>query len=278
MRAALCFSGRATKGCEGTLDNIRRNCIEPLEELGYKVDIFAHFWKIQDWEKALEVLKPTKFSVHKDYAERLNTEFERQWTKGELPTLYPYALSMFRSIFLANQLKVSVELKENFKYNLVARMRTDNVFTEGSYKAELKKCLSVEPMDILFPRNYKMKGKVPSNNYWYIVDNFAIGGSKAMDCYADTYCNIKEILENAKEDWSEKESWACGTILGSALVQAGVNNRLDLEPGPTVVRTWDSFLRRQVSRGNKINETAKGWIEWRHKLGLDDWSFSGNRS
>lgn len=273
MRAALCFSGRATKGSKATIANLKKYFITPLQELGYEVDCYAHFWKIQDWQEAIYALGDllVGLKVEENDAEKLQQPWGQHYPDIQL---YPYTGNMFYSIYQAHTL-----MKNSGKwYDLVARMRTDNVCTEGSYKEELRKCIGAKPNQIFFPRNYKMKGTVPHPMFWYVVDNFAIGGVEALDAYANTFWEVTNILRFGKKLWPEKKSWACGTLLGSTLVGYGIDRRLTLEPGVTVVRTWDAWLEKQVRRGAPLTEPAKEWLAAKKEMGMDDWSFKANRS
>lgn len=273
MRAALCFSGRATKGSEATIANLKKYFITPLMELGYEVDCFGHFWKIQDYEQAVDAFDKlmTEVEIEEDQSDVLQKRLEENC--NFVADMYPYTANMFYSIYRANELR-----HRHGEYDLVARMRTDNVCTEGSYKSELAKCVGATTSEIFFPRNYKMKGTVPHSNFWYIVDNFAIGGSAALDSYARTYWNIPATIAMGQKKWPGKTSWACGTLLGTQLVRDGINRRLELEPGITVVRTWDAWLQKEVRRGNTLKEPAKEWLAAKKEMGMEDWSFKANRT
>ena len=93
-------------------------------------------------------------------------------------------LSMFNNIFLANELKKQSELEENFKYDIVIRMRPDILINNN---------VNINNLDLnkIYIESIAYKGCSNSNNM--TNDLFAISNSDTMDYYSslikhvDTY-------------------------------------------------------------------------------------------
>jgi hypothetical protein len=284
MRAALCFSGRATKDSRFTIDNLQKFFITPLKELGYEVDIFAHLWKIDDWERALDLLEPTEYEVEEDKSEELKELWEThlfEKYKDQIAEIcpnvargkmfwYPYTPNMFYSIQKANSLKGYYDRHQ--RYDLVARMRTDNICQEGSYKDELAKVVGCPSNTLWVPTDYCGSGVLPSPKMNYVVDNFAIGGSDALDAYAATYDHLGEYFDEAFRVYKPSNFpktklkgayWLCGNMLGMTLKTYQTTVRPELAEGFTVLRKTAARAEVGHRRKTPINPVMKDWLKFR---------------
>jgi hypothetical protein len=286
MRAALCFSGRASKDSEFCLKNLQRHFIAPLEELGYDVDIFAHLWEVDDWERVLDRLNPTDYCTEADRSEELRLAHERrifgkhQAKIDELnPNVargkmfwYPYTPNMFLSIYEANRLKTNFEKAEGFTYDLVARMRTDNISQEGSYKSQLERVVDCPTDELWVPTDYVGSAEPVAPEFDYVVDNFAIGGSKALDAYAETYWNLDDFFDIGfkryqPHNWPKLKLkgayWLCGTMVGYSLKKEGIRVMPRLEPGFTVLRKTAARAEVAHRRGQPTNKVMDEWLRYK---------------
>jgi hypothetical protein len=88
-------------------------------------------------------------------------------------------INMFYKIMKCNQLKLQHEIKHNFKYDTVVRLRTDMPF-------ERLVTFSKDADKIFIPKNV---------NYGGVCDRFAYGPSHLMDKFCDVFPNIKQYFD-----------------------------------------------------------------------------------
>lgn len=288
-RVALCFSGRATKDSKFCLENLEKYFITPLVDLGYEVDTFAHLWMLDDYSEALKLIDPVDYVVELDRSEELKEEFEQRIFakhKDRIEELnpnvkrgkmfwYPYTPNMFYSIQYVNNLKKAYEKDKGFTYDLVARMRTDNISQEGDYSKELEKVVDCPSKTLWVPTDYVGSAAPVTPEFDYVVDNFAIGGSEALDAYAETYDAIDDFFDIGMKNYQPKNwpklklkgaYWLCGTMLGYALKRRGIKVRPELAKGFTVLRKTAARAEVNHRRGEPTNEVMNDWLKYKEIL------------
>lgn len=179
-KIAICYSGQIRDGYEQTLllqKIFLIDCLNP--------DVFCCFENTTDEIKDFinKYLAPKNISYVNDYVPDKDC-------KVSLGTM-----SMYNKIYLANQLKIKYENKNNFKYDYVIRIRPDIIIKEYLPKYIFEKEITNQ---IYMPIISKM-----FISYGY-PDFMGISTSKNMDIYSNTYiflvnfklnvCNISETL------------------------------------------------------------------------------------
>lgn len=112
--------------------------------------------------------------------------------------------TIFYKIFMCNQLRKKYEVENNIKYDLIIRMRGDQIFEKK--------------LNLDFPENKILINSYPwgdedyvhhfisddcgiedgRNELEWINDRFAAGNSENIDKLCDLYNNFKELIENEK--------------------------------------------------------------------------------
>lgn len=164
-----------------------------------EIDVFAHFWYSDslignyfwnsypnrgyyepDIKKTIvNLLKP----VDALYEPPLEFITDIQPDK-RFPHPVSNTLSMFYSIEKANNLKTAYELKHNFKYDCVVRLRTDEYF--------------INPVGNLFDydmSSINLLNETPHMPYG-VNDHFAFGRSDIMNKYSSVFSNLDTIVKD----------------------------------------------------------------------------------
>jgi hypothetical protein len=196
-KIALVYSGqpRDIKNC---FRNHVENLIKPNSDC--EIDIFTHFWYDDSscgkffWEDykdrgkwdsdvrffILNSLKPKNIRLEKPRSFSLDEFIQPD---PRFPHPINNILSMLYSIEQANNLKCQHEIKHNFKYDCVVRLRSDEFFLKslGSlYNYDMQK---LNVLDEWAHLDYGLN------------DHFAFGNSEIMNLYSSAYSNLGKILE-----------------------------------------------------------------------------------
>jgi len=156
--------------------------------------------KIITPEKLQEMYNPKKFVIEtepeiKDYDNFFNVSVPEKLQEKEPKS--QWARQLFYKIYECNELKKSVEKEENFKYDLVIRLRPD-LSIGGS-------------IDLDFLNNslyYRIRTIDPS---YQISDQFFYGDSLTMDKTCDLFKNINTLWSDYSNNNSHhKYYWAEG--------------------------------------------------------------------
>lgn len=196
MKIAICISG-GMKFPEKSFASIKK--IIPNEF----VKVFIHTWKVEDeseFKKTsfaftnpsgcfyeshnvnLEILN--QFNCEKllieNYTDK-NIQFKNLFSTLSF-TDYPRKdigpISMWYSIFRANQLKIEYENENNMIFDKIVRMRFDSDFQD--------KTLNLN--------NINESLNIPSGRDWGIInDQFSIGDSKTMNIFCNLYNEIRNL-------------------------------------------------------------------------------------
>tara|TARA_R110001606_G_scaffold34013_2_gene100848 strand:- start:1158 stop:1904 length:747 start_codon:yes stop_codon:yes gene_type:complete len=209
MRIALCISGQARNSTSGYA-GIKKHIIDFNTNKGHSIDTYIHTWKTDAVDIGLPCTKSfeTKLESHNTLLSLYNPEswmVEQQLKFDSSKHFVPVYLggsedgracfnhqSMFYSILACNNLKTTRERIENFKYDLVIRIRPD---CRVLYDVDL---ISIDTNFIYHrgdtpPKN--VDSRVP-NYPGKMNDHFAICNSKNMDIYSDCYNRLDELIRS----------------------------------------------------------------------------------
>ena len=204
MKIAICFSGQMRTGVQ-TEPNIKRY----IGDLLPICDFFVHTWDHQSPPSAAGTLVPVDKSVFADFYRLYNP---KSMTVDEyLPKRAPdniwggYRIdtatgkkyvSMFESIYKANELKKLYEKNNSFVYDYVVRIRTDSIFHQDkSLRADIAELFNKTMTN---PDNFIIayhKG-VNENK---VEDIFWLAKSPTMDKLAEFY-EYRANIGN-EDDW-----------------------------------------------------------------------------
>lgn len=165
-----------------------------LQTLGNEVDIFIHSWKRNndgigtfpfqgrgEWHTTIPVYSHTNALVL--YNPKAH-EIENYDEKKDLHAL-PRSMSMYYSIWRANEVRKEYAKNNNITYDVVMRYRTDCVVNENPFVSlDTKDDILMIPLS----KNGKaVDGPVEQDNGSAYCDWLAWGTPKAMDIYCNTY-------------------------------------------------------------------------------------------
>lgn len=235
MRIALCFSGQNRTG-HVTAENIKRYVGDLLPDC----DVFAHFWDSEtrgtgyaNREGAVSTnteWHSPKLSEHDKFV-----EFYRQWAPRSIiveqynlqpnrpkwggrrwdPVVGKWHVSMWRSLYESNKLKMYYAQKNQITYDYTVRLRSDLVFDASKSLAD--DLALVQNNIILFGDHYAIW---PIHQMTRIEDIFWIGQSHVIDnisdyyaCYTNTVPNIDEPTLPGYQDWQwHGAAWITHTL------------------------------------------------------------------
>ena len=165
-----------------------------LQTLGNEVDIFIHSWKRDndgigtfpfqgrgEWHTTIPVYSHTNALIlynPKAY------ELENYEEKKDLHVL-PRSMSMYYSIWRANEVRKDYAIKNNITYDIVMRYRTDCVVNENPFVSiDTRNDILMIPL----AKNGKaVDGPGDQDTGSAYCDWLAWGTPKAMDIYCKTY-------------------------------------------------------------------------------------------
>jgi hypothetical protein len=153
----------------------------------YQCDFFIHSWykdgnfDVNSYAGYVNTFKPVKFFLEKQIT------FDTSTQRDKWDLLLQNTLSQFYSVGAANMLKSKYEDENNFKYDLVMRMRPDLHLIRPIDPTQVdKNCIGLYKWTEL------------GFGFMGLSDVFAIGPSNLMDVYADFYSKIKYYIEEDK--------------------------------------------------------------------------------
>ena len=224
MKIALSFSGQNRTG-HVTADNIRRYIGDLLPDC----DVFAHFWDSETRgtgyaNRLGAVSTDAEWHSPQTTNPEKNVEFYRAWTPRTImveeydlqpnrpkwggrrwdPVEGKWHVSMWRSLYEANKLKMDYAQKNQITYDYTVRLRSDLVFDTSKSLAEDLKSIQNDQM-MLFGDHY---GIWPIHGMTRIEDILWIGPSRLMDqvstyyaTYTNTVSNIDDPQQPGYQDW-----------------------------------------------------------------------------
>lgn len=203
MKVALVFSGHL-RGFEKTFQSIEKSILKP-----FSPDVFFHLWDsigvptakgntdrnflVQKSGEKVETIQslynPKEVVIEEDITPQFIQAADhipipadqRKWVPDHLGC----RLSMFYKIYKGNLLRKEYEEKNNIKYDLIIRCRTDLLFT-----TELKPHLFQDENCLYSP----IIGKYLKGG---INDQFAIAHPSIMDTYCSLYPDLLSYMEKS---------------------------------------------------------------------------------
>ena len=197
MRVALCISGQPR--------NINRGVQNILENMKFDFEVFVHAWwdstknkstfkKVlyngvedevselvnNDWVGSLY----DNFDINKILIEKqvqLNVPEILEKRKLKFTNTFGVCSGMY-SIYKCNELKKEYEKENSFEYDWVIRTRADFGLSEPLNLSQFDNSIVYAPND--------------NNHNYGFNDQFAIGSSKNMNIYSDTFLYIKETIDS----------------------------------------------------------------------------------
>jgi hypothetical protein len=181
MRIALCLSGQPR-----TLKYAAPSILNFFSDT-HTYDYFCHAWDYNNYKKKSDGISWTpnelidKDELTNDLA-IFNPKSIQIHGKCDLPRTYNYWSSLFYSAWCANHLKKKYEIENDFRYDLVIKLRYDLVFNPGR-RFKLNHPLEND-LEIYCMHHERMP-------YEYMRPNFSdiiyYGSSRAMDGLSDVY-------------------------------------------------------------------------------------------
>lgn len=176
MRIALCLSG-GLRNFKDTFYSFEHYLLS-----FHKVDVF--FYGLANKE-GLETNLIDLKNLYNPITSVINTK--KYYDNIFCPYNQSNAFYAFYNVYKCNELKKEYEIKNNFKYDLVIRSRTDYFWfrTINNDEFELAKT------NVLIPEDWAFK----TVNSYAKSDVFAFGNSELMDKYSSIFNNLKEYVE-----------------------------------------------------------------------------------
>jgi hypothetical protein len=229
MKIALCFSGQP-RFIEEVAPSIKENVIG-----NYDVDVFAHLWFDDDlqskpykyggtgkWKdqrissdainKFVEIYNPKKILVQNskkfldsNLSDNYLASLKRyKWGAIDNPEEPNFnirdvnnIISYYYSLQKVNTLKKEYEYDNDFKYDIVIKIRTDSiVHNKISYES--------------FPRDRIYYSGNQNQPDGMINDWFNFGGSKVMDSFMNAFCVFDLCVDKCMEQTGG--AWCCELI------------------------------------------------------------------
>ncbi len=211
-KIAICISGHM-RSFERGYSSIKNSIIEPNRDFDFY--FFIDTWERLDWrtEGKFQSTLSKKEEIDRLYKpENIFIENEREWdtekymkyvsditclkkgykgvrSRGE------HIPSMFYKIKSCNDMKLEYENRNNLKFDLVMRHRSD-IGIDG--KIDLSKVLKFSEDHIFVPLGNNLP-KFPCNKKSHTRDMFAISSSRNIDYYSEVYQNLESICEQTGE-------------------------------------------------------------------------------
>jgi hypothetical protein len=194
MKIAICFSGQLRTGSE-----CANSFLNYIGELESSCDFFVHTWDVEtksmnlhvDIKKEVNIpyaVDPTVFENFKNIYNPKNMVIDKydavsiRNAPGGLrfnAKANEYVVSLFESVYYANELKRIYEIENNFKYDFVVRARPDLIFSpEKKLIDDLLPC--VDKL-FLYGAHKRCFGAER------VEDVFWIAKSEDMDCISNFY-------------------------------------------------------------------------------------------
>lgn len=207
-KIALCISGYL-RTFEKCYPSIKKNILD-----GNDVDIFIHTYNKKGnssgWRHAIDLTEkinidfleniPNVKAIEIENWDNIRYKFERFRNQQPSITNINVIATIFYKIYKCNELRKKYEIENNIKYDLVIRMRGDQVFE--------KKIVFDFPEDKILINSYPWGDEDyihhfvgddcnqpgSRNETEWINDRFAVGNSENIDYLCDLYNHFDELI------------------------------------------------------------------------------------
>ena len=201
-----------------------------------------------------DLYKPKRFQIEK-WNEKIKKSIELKsgsdkWEKYRTASAVTNIMSSWRCRYIANNFKIEIEKKENFKYDLVYQLRTD-LFCFNYIDHDLASKASKENNKVYIPPDWDHKVVDPIA----VGDIMAYGSSEAMNKYFSLYIHSKEYYSKGIKGHPE-------TILGNHFKERKIKrefcNRNVAREYPYTIPEfdylWSKWPLEEVKSDLSINE------------------------
>lgn len=193
VKCAVLLSGQVRNKYEICLLSQVINIIKPL-----KSDVFFCFddnLDEKDKMNVIELLNPVDYIwISKDNETKLEPDIDMNVKK------------MYHKIYLCNEIKKKYEIDNNFKYDLVIKLRPDLIIAEPIPVSIIE---NINKNTIYYP-SINRYDYITSNKIIGITDQMALGDSESMDIYSYAYKyiypNYINLLKDKKLECPASES------------------------------------------------------------------------
>lgn len=180
---ALCLNGQI-RFLEESFELINKNILQANNN---DVDIFIHCWSTDASKiaKCIDLYKPKKILIEDQILFDPKHYDAGIYADGLGQKRVFNIMSMYYSIFKANELKTQEELEQKKRYKYVARSRFDwaiseNLFFDSLNPSEKEVCIYNDCI----------------HETGCVTDHFAFGRSREMDVYCNMLLHFDEVYKN----------------------------------------------------------------------------------
>jgi len=204
-------------------------------------DVFLHTWEIDnggqtpcdDAAKSCSIEEKKEYIENRIKPKRYVIENYNDFLQKYPSQTHPSTAPMYYSIMKSNALKKEYELENNFKYDVVFRIRMDVMFDTTIDKEELKNVIEQKKLYI----GYHSVDKIESQPK--ISDFFAFSTSENMDYYSDAF----KLWENNR--YLNGEDVLNTHILNANLKYKWTNTKMKLTYRWQTCRAYFAYAYRQ---------------------------------
>jgi hypothetical protein len=201
VKVGICMSGhlRSYDSCK---ENIQANIISPLKNNGFIVDMFLSTW--DDYGYRSDDFNTNKVDINKYKADFTSSEFEsynkdffmtnyytekwKEYSHLSCNTTCPNSVSMLYKINKSYILLHNYEIENNFKYDVIIRLRPDLKFNQQIDISNIKESLF---NNYLYMPTSHGKYIIVTK---YIMDQLFFGNSVVMEKILNTYRDINSLI------------------------------------------------------------------------------------
>lgn len=234
LRIALCISGQP-RSYEKAYEYYKRNLFDVYPE---QVKVFAHHWDFPGHSLSPFNIYGTDHGlVEQPFNESVKDAYNKRFTNTPNAEKWPPSstVSAFRSVYMANFLRVQEELKSG-AFDWVIRTRWDYALN------------TVIPFKELDPNKLYIPDCRQTPERDFGNDQFAFGNSTVMTAYSSTYLWLNTLYNAGVpmigEDMLSGNLKMYG-LVGENLVYYPMNN--PFPPGP-YNGTWHSLIRDDMEQ------------------------------
>lgn len=202
MRIAVCFSGQIRTGIEAS-----ENIIRYLGEFHPFCDFFIHTWDVNQniqycgsriFTPEEKVSKETYVKIKKIYNPNKMVIEKFSKLKDSISSVGDSQKYLWYSFNKSIQYKKEYEEKNNFKYDVVIKLRFDLIFPPYRRFSENYRLISKDIENTIYLEN-EPRSSLINKNLEFIDDVFFFGSSKNMDIKSEYYNTILNDKYNGYE-------------------------------------------------------------------------------